>query len=157
MMFKEEKSSKNLDDLDYQMFVIKNFMDVLYDKTLFRSDKRLGADLSPSFIKSLFAFPDAHKDYPMGELGKNARVKSSTITDMVDRLERDGFAVRVRDKSDRRVVKVRLTEKGKKIRSAFTRKRRSEFKSLISKLKDIEIRQLINNMDGASKILEKIK
>ena len=139
------------------MFVIKNFIDILYDKTLFTSDKKLCADLSPSFIKSLFAFQDINKDYPIGELGKNAGVKSSTITDLVDRLERDGFAVRVRDNGDRRVVNVRLTEKGKKIRDAFTRKRRSEFKSLFSKLEEKEIRQLITHLDGASTILQKIK
>jgi len=90
-------------------------------------------------------------------LGKNAGVKSSTITDLVDRLERDGFALRVRDNGDRRVVKVRLTEKGKKIRSSFIRKRRTEFKNLFSKLQEKEIQQLIEHMDGASKILQKIK
>ena len=65
-MHNDDHNRKNLVDLDYQMFVIKNFIDVLYDKTLFTSDKKLGADLSPSFIKSLFAFQDIDKDYPIG-------------------------------------------------------------------------------------------
>jgi DNA-binding MarR family transcriptional regulator len=39
----------------------------------------------------------------------------STITGVVDRLEKKGFAVRIRDKKDRRVISVRLTLKGKRL------------------------------------------
>ena len=101
------KKSKKLETLDAKMAVIKDFMDVFYDETLFKNGKKKDSDLPPSTIKSLFAFPDENKAYPIGELADNARVKGSTITDMVDRLERDGIAERVRISGDRRVVKVK--------------------------------------------------
>ena len=156
-MQKKVKSSKKFDNLDYQMLVVKDFIDEFYNKTVFKNGENLGTDLSPSFIKSIFAFLEEDKEYPIGELGKNARVKKSTITDMVDRLEKDGIAERVRDDGDRRVVKVRLTEKGKKARKEFVKKRRAEFQDLFLKLEEKETRQLIYHLDEAYKILKKIE
>lgn len=145
-----------MDTLDYQMLVVKDFMDELYSKTLFKNGGETGSELSPSFIKAIFAFTEENGEYPIGELGKNARVKSSTMTDMADRLEKEGFAERVRDDGDRRVVKVRLTAKGKKIRKEFVKRRRAEFEVLFSQLKEKESRQLIEHLNEACKILKKI-
>ena len=155
-MQEKGKSSKKLDNLDYQMLVVKDFIDEFYNKTVFKDGENLGTELSPSFIKPLFAFIEEDKEYPIGELGKNARVKKSTITDMVDRLEKDGIAERVRDDGDRRVVKVRLTAKGKRVRKEFVIKRRDEIQNLFSKLEKKETWQLIYHMNEAYKILKKI-
>ena len=148
--------AKNLDDIDYQMNIIKFFIDEFYNKTVFRSANKNGADLSPSFIKSLFAFVNPDADYPIGELGKNARVKSSTMTDMVDRMEDEGLAERVRDKNDRRLVRVRLTKKGKKTRQEFYKKRRKEFESIFNQLAPEDVHKFIKNMSEATEILKKI-
>ena len=149
--------SKKVTDLDTQMLVVRDFIDEFYNKTVFQQGVRSsGSDLSPTVIKSLYAFQDENKAYPIGELGKNARVKSSTITDMVDRLERDGIAKRFKEDGDRRVIKVRLTEKGKKIRGEFTSKRRKEFEVLFSKLNEKEKKALLNHLKGAYQILRKI-
>ena len=147
------KEDKNI---DYQMNIIKNFIDEFYNKTVFKSENENGTDLSPSFIKSLFAFESIDKEYPIGELGKNARVKSSTMTDMVDRMEKAGLAERVRDNNDRRLVKVRLTEKGKQTRQEFYKKRRSEFASLFNQLDPDEVHKFIKNLSEATEILNKI-
>ncbi|KFA93877.1 MarR family winged helix-turn-helix transcriptional regulator [Archangium violaceum] len=50
----------------------------------------------------------------MGELARRVGVTEKTITGIVDRLEREGYAQRERDPADRRVVHVRLTPRGKK-------------------------------------------
>jgi DNA-binding MarR family transcriptional regulator len=42
-------------------------------------------------------------------------VRSSTITGVVDRLEKKGLAERIRNSPDRRVITIRLTEAGKKL------------------------------------------
>lgn len=51
----------------------------------------------------------------MGELARRVGVTEKTITGIVDRLEREGYALRERDPSDRRVVHVRLTPRGREI------------------------------------------
>ncbi len=49
----------------------------------------------------------------MGELAKRVGVSDKTLTGIVDRLERDDMLARERDSDDRRVVKVRVTERGR--------------------------------------------
>ncbi|MEI6128018.1 MAG: MarR family transcriptional regulator [Pseudomonadota bacterium] len=148
---------KKNDDLDSQMRVVRDFIDALYNKTLFKNGKEAGTELPPWVIKSLFAFIVDTGEYPMGELGRNAQVKTSTITNMVDRLEKTGIAERVRYPGDRRVVKVRLTKKGKSIKKEFSQKRRTEFQGILTKLGEKETRQLIYHLDKAYQLLKKIK
>jgi DNA-binding MarR family transcriptional regulator len=148
---------KKADTLDTQLLIVKDFIDEFYNKTVFQQGSSSSAsDLTPTVIKSLYAFPDENQAYPIGELGRNARVKSSTITDMVDRLERDGIAERFKEDGDRRVIKVRLTKKGKKIRREFTLKRRKEFAALFAKLNDKEKKALLFHLEEAYQILRKI-
>jgi DNA-binding MarR family transcriptional regulator len=148
---------KTVSNLDTQMLIVRDFIDEFYNKTMFQKGGSSSAsDLNPTLIKSLYAFQDANKAYPIGELGRNARVKSSTITDMVDRLERDGIAERFKNNGDRRVIQVRLTAKGKKMRREFTRKSRQGFEMLFAKLQDVEKKNLLHHLEAAYQILKKI-
>ena len=52
---------------------------------------------------------------PFSEIGAKMMVTVSNLTGIVDRLEEKGFVARERDKHDRRVIHVKLTEKGKKL------------------------------------------
>ncbi len=52
---------------------------------------------------------------PFGEIGVKMMVTVSNLTGIVDRLEEKGLVVRERDSTDRRVVYVKLTDKGKKL------------------------------------------
>ena len=155
-MRERNRNRKKAGDLNAQMLVIKDFIDEFYNKTLFQSGRVVNSDLTPSQIKSLFAFRVDDGEYPIGELGRNAQVKSSTMTDMIDRLEKEKIAERIRDDGDRRVVKVRLTDKGKKIKKEFTKKTRKGIEAAFSKLSEDEIRTLLDHLKGAYQILKKI-
>jgi DNA-binding MarR family transcriptional regulator len=48
----------------------------------------------------------------MGELCAKLYLACSTATDLVDRMERNGFIERLRDKNDRRVIRLRVLAKG---------------------------------------------
>ena len=52
---------------------------------------------------------------PLSQIAKHMMVKSSTVTGVVDRLEKKGFVERMRNSPDRRVITVQLTEAGKKL------------------------------------------
>ena len=47
------------------------------------------------------------------ELARRQRVESPSMCRMIDRLEREGLVARVRDLSDRRVIRVRITPEGR--------------------------------------------
>jgi DNA-binding MarR family transcriptional regulator len=47
-----------------------------------------------------------------GELAEELRIRPATLTGLADRMERNGFVRRWTDPSDRRVVRIGLTEEG---------------------------------------------
>jgi DNA-binding MarR family transcriptional regulator len=56
-----------------------------------------------------------HGEMTMGELCDRLHLASSTVTDLVDRMERGGLVRRCRDEADRRVVRLQVTEHGQHI------------------------------------------
>lgn len=51
----------------------------------------------------------------LSELSERLRAKNSTVTGIVDRMERDGIVTRTRSETDRRVVQLALTKKGREL------------------------------------------
>ena len=93
----------------------------------------------------------------MGELSKNAQVAMPSMTEMIDKLEEHGMAERSRDGNDRRVVKVRLTAKGKRLRKEFMQKRFNDLKTMFGTLSNTELDELITSLKKARLILEKVE
>ena len=58
---------------------------------------------------------EAVGELSLTELSERMSARNSTVTGIVDRMERDGLVVRERSSSDRRVVIIRATDKGKRI------------------------------------------
>jgi len=52
----------------------------------------------------------------LAELGRRAGLEPSTMTGLVDRMERDGLVSREADPDDRRAQRVRLTGEGRRVR-----------------------------------------
>ncbi len=65
---------------------------------------------SPQFDALLFLHRDG--DMPMGSLCDRMSLACSTVTDLVDRMEKGGYVARERDHADRRVIRVRLLPRG---------------------------------------------
>jgi MarR family transcriptional regulator, organic hydroperoxide resistance regulator len=61
---------------------------------------------------------DAIESTVLSDLAKHMGVTASTISLAIDRLERGGYVVRERDASDRRRVRIRLTDAGVRVRRA---------------------------------------
>lgn len=146
---------KEVDEIGEQMIKVKNFFIEFFNKVVRDNGQLLGFDFGISQLKALAAFRE-DKEYTMGELSKNASVTMPSMTEMIDSLERDGIVERWRDSEDRRVVKVRLTEKGKEMRKKFMMRRRTEFKNIFGKLSKEDRDDLVNALEKVSNILHKI-
>jgi DNA-binding MarR family transcriptional regulator len=96
------------------------------------------------------------KDYRMGELSKNASVTMPTMTEKIDNLEHAEIAERIRDAQDRRVIKVRLTERGKQLRKQFMDKRRNELKNILSNLSIDDRKELKDALAKAYDVLQRV-
>ncbi|MFH1562733.1 MAG: MarR family transcriptional regulator [Nitrospirota bacterium] len=56
---------------------------------------------------------------PLHKLASTSCCSKSTITGIVDTMEKNGFVFRDRTSSDRRVILLKLTEKGKSLKGKF--------------------------------------
>jgi len=143
-------------DFEEKIMEVKDFYIEFFKKTLVMDGRKSGFDFTLSEIKALSAFR-GDKDYTMGELSKNAQVTMPSMTEMIDKLENQGIAERYRDANDRRVVKVRLTSKGRKLRKEFMQRRLEDMKEIFGKLSKRELNDLIKSLKRARHILEKVE
>lgn len=51
-------------------------------------------------------------DLTIGELSNKMYLACSTVTDLLDRMERNDLVVRVKDERDRRIVRIKVLDKG---------------------------------------------
>jgi len=88
-------------------------------------------------------------DLSLSELSERIRAQNSTVTGIIDRMERESLVVRTRSTEDRRVVKIKLTDKGSKIARAIAVEPMEIFRGALDSLSAGETRDLL-------KILTKI-
>jgi len=88
----------------------------IFDRML----RRNGTDLNPAQGRILFPL---WQDGPMSmqELARKASLGPSTLTSMLDRLERAGYVIRERSSPDRRKIIVRLAATDRKILEVWGR------------------------------------
>jgi DNA-binding MarR family transcriptional regulator len=68
-------------------------------------------DITPPQFNALLVL--AYNDnLTMGELCKRLYLASSTVTDLIDRMEKNELVARERDPNDRRVIRLKVLEKG---------------------------------------------
>lgn len=92
-----------------------------------------------------------NQDITIGELSNKMFLACSTITDLVDRMEKNELVKRVRDDKDRRVVRVQVLEKGNELINEVLHARRNYLADVLKELCEKE-RELI--LEGISKIYE---
>ncbi|MER6994269.1 MarR family transcriptional regulator [Streptomyces sp. NPDC000410] len=86
-----------------------------------------------------------------GALVKAAMVTSGAITNRIDRMEAKGLVERVRDRADRRTVKIRLTEHGHEVTRAVFPEHLANYAALMADLGREETERI---GEGLRKVLE---
>jgi DNA-binding MarR family transcriptional regulator len=82
-------------------------------------------------------------DLSLSELSERIRAQNSTVTGIIDRMEREGLVVRERSKEDRRVVYIRLTAKGRKLAEEIPVEPMEIFRNALECLSASETRELL--------------
>jgi len=92
---------------------------------------------------------------PIGSLAEQLFLKTSTVSGIVDRLERDGYVLRLRGNAgDRRVVHVELTDKGRNLAASLPGSSYDKLRKAIDRLEPHEQQALLLLM---SRLLELMK
>lgn len=93
-------------------------------------------------------------DISLSELSDKIRAQNSTVTGIIDRMEREELVVRERSKEDRRVVFIRLTPKGQKLAREIPVEPMEVFRTALESLSAQEMRDLMRIM---TKVSRKVK
>ncbi|ALC81944.1 MULTISPECIES: MarR family winged helix-turn-helix transcriptional regulator [Bacillus] len=78
-------------------------------------------------------------DMTIGELSTKMYLACSTTTDLVDRMEKNNLVERVKDPSDRRVVRIHLQPEGERIIQEVIKKRQEYLQSMLSSFTTEEV------------------
>ena len=78
------------------------------------------AKIRPAYLVVLWCLWEK-QGVKMSELAKAAGLEPSTMTGLLDRMERDGYVYRKADPDDRRALKIYLTETGATMREPAAR------------------------------------
>ncbi|MBO0960160.1 MarR family transcriptional regulator [Neobacillus sp. MM2021_6] len=98
----------------------------------------------PQFVALQWLFEDG--DMTIGELSNKMYLACSTTTDLVDRMEKNLLVERVKDPSDRRVVRIHLLEEGKRIIDEVIKKRQVYLGDVLKNFTLEEIQLLQSNL-----------
>ena len=86
---------------------------------------------------------ETFQDLSLSSLSERIRAQNSTVTGIIDRMEREGLVGRERSTSDRRVVYIRLTDKGQKLAREIRVEPLEIFRSALISLSQADLRDLL--------------
>ncbi|ABO48873.1 transcriptional regulator, MarR family [Desulforamulus reducens MI-1] len=89
------------------------------------------------------------------EIAELMNVQPSAITAILDRMYRNGFIIRERNETDRRVVLVQITEKGKEAFVKSQQKRQDVMLHFLSYLEKEDLDALLAIYEKMAKIVER--
>ncbi len=82
-------------------------------------------------------------DMSLSELSERIRAQNSTVTGIIDRMERENLVSRERSKEDRRVVYIKLTAKGRRLAEEIPVEPMEIFRGALESLSASEVRDLV--------------
>ncbi|OAA90634.1 MarR family winged helix-turn-helix transcriptional regulator [Clostridium ljungdahlii] len=91
----------------------------------------------------------------ISDLSKRMGLSNSTVSGIVDRLEKQGLIKRTRSDDDRRVVYVNVTDKFKNGFQENFKKVEQEFEDIMSKASPEEIDSILNGLNILKKLFSK--
>ncbi|QKG84056.1 winged helix-turn-helix transcriptional regulator [Kroppenstedtia pulmonis] len=85
-------------------------------------------------------------DMTIGELSQKMYLACSTMTDLVDRMEKNDVVERVRDTRDRRVVRIHLLDKGVALIQDVMKARQAYLSEVMSHFSEDEIKEILKHL-----------
>lgn len=92
----------------------------------------------------------------MGELCKEISSACSTATDLADKLEKAGYVERLREKRDRRVVRLNILAKGEKMIKTVMERRANLLTSILDSFEEEDRMKTISFLETLTGKLERI-
>ena len=94
---------------------------------------------------------ETFQDLSLSSLSERIRAQNSTVTGIIDRMEREGLVRRERSTVDRRVVHIRLSDKGQKLARQIQVEPMEIFRDALASLTQADLRDLLRIMNKLQK------
>lgn len=91
----------------------------------------------------------------ISDLSEKIGLSNSTVSGIVDRLEKQGLVKRVRSNEDRRVVYVNVTEEFRKNTKAHFKNIEDKFESMMNKATSEELDMILVGLETLKKVFER--
>ncbi len=98
---------------------------------------------------------DKNRKMKVSDLSRKVGLPNSTVSGILDRLEKQGFVERIRSTEDRRVVWVQTTEKFKECLYMHFKEAEKQFEKLLGKATDEEIDKILEGFETLKEVLER--
>lgn len=90
-------------------------------------------------------------DLSLSSLSERIRAQNSTVTGIIDRMEREGLVVRERSKTDRRVVLIKLSDKGSELARSIQVEPMEIFRTALMSLERSDLEDLLRILGKVQK------
>ena len=118
-------------------------------------DDETGKSLSAR-LGSILDHLDTQPPLTLSSLAKHLDVTQSTISLQIDKLQRAGYVLRLRDTQDRRRVSVVLTPRGKRIKEQNSVLDRDLVREMISLLRPGDVEAALSGLDLLAEAADKV-
>lgn len=137
-----------------QLHEISELFNKLMEKIYleYEEDRPEENDLTIAQTKCLFVVGSA-ETFKMSDIAARLNITLSGATNLVDKLVKMGLLVRKADETDRRIVLIALTSKGKNVVDRHMQARKKSFEIILNKLSAEKRKELIEAFSGIHKIL----
>ena len=95
------------------------------------------------------------REIKLTDLSREVNMSNSTISGIIDRLEKQNMVVRVRSEEDRRIIYVKATPKFEELHLEMHNKAEESFKNLLSAGSPEEIDKIYDGLKTLRKIIRK--
>ncbi|MTI65938.1 MAG: MarR family transcriptional regulator [Firmicutes bacterium] len=110
---------------------------------------------APQFIALQWLINEG--DLTIGELSKKMSLACSTITDLIDRMEKNKLVVRTKDENDKRVVRIKVKEKGHTLVQEVLDKRRYFLTEKLKGFKEEDKKFLMKNLKSLHAAMKEVE
>ncbi len=110
------------------------------------SKELLGVEITVTQMQTLLMI-NSLPGCKMSDLSEKLEVTLGNVTSLIDRLIKEGLVKRCEDESDRRIVRVELTPKGKNTVTTVLANRKKTLAGIFKKVKESDKEVLLNIME----------
>lgn len=93
----------------------------------------------------------------ISDLAEKLNLANSTVSGIVDRLERDGFVSRTRDKVDRRIVYVHLTEHAERFKAQVPEFQKKFLTELLQGVDEVTLQDMLTSFGRLHDLIQRFE